>query len=205
MKTLIIAVTIVFLTITLAYAESEPGQADTQTEMEARKQAFMEKYDSNQDGVLSKEERQSAREAMQADRGPRRAPAFDRREGTPPHPRMSPERRKQMMQQWDVNGDGELSPEEREAARDVMQQRALKYLDANGNGVIDPEEREAARAAAQQRRKENSGAGRMTPGQRKTRMLERFDTNGDGALDETERAAAREAVRERRAEKGKNK
>ncbi len=141
MKILFISVTIVLLTITTAFAQKGQGPSDTKPGMEARKEAFMEKYDTNQDGVLSEKERLVARETMQANRGPR--------------PGMNPERRKQMMKQWDVNEDGELSPEEREAARDILQQRRariLKRFDANGDGTLDEAERQAVQKAIQKRR-----------------------------------------------------
>jgi len=84
--------------------------------------------------------------------------------------------RQQLRARIDTNGDGQISEEERAAAREAMQQRmqnrfrdgmqerALEHFDADGDGELSEEEREAAKAAARQR------------------VLEHFDENGDGAL-----------------------
>ena len=70
-------------------------------------------------------------------------------------------------------------------------------FDKNGNGQLDPDEREAAKEAIQKRRepgggKAPGGQGGQDPERRK-KLLEKFDTDGDGKLSDTERAAAKEA------------
>lgn len=84
------------------------------------------------------------------------------------------------------------------AKRAEFRQKVLEKFDANGNGQLEPDEREAARAAMQRRREQGGGkgqgrqAGAADPERRK-KLLEKFDTDGDGKLSETERAAAKEA------------
>ncbi|HWB00278.1 MAG TPA: EF-hand domain-containing protein [Pirellulales bacterium] len=81
----------------------------------------------------------------------------------------------QMLQRFDKNGNGQLDPDERQAAMQAMQpgggrpsapgqgaggnpqmqQQVLQRFDKNGNGQLDPEERQAAMQAMQQRRNNN--------------------------------------------------
>lgn len=97
-------------------------------------------------------------------RGERQRPA-----GPPP-----PE----VLEKFDKDGDGKLSPEERKAAREAMQARTeerrkemLAKYDKDGDGKLSPEER-----AEMQK-------------DRKAEMLKKFDKDGDGKLSEEERAA----------------
>jgi hypothetical protein len=82
------------------------------------------------------------------------------------------------------------------AKRAEFRQKVLEKFDSNGNGQLDPDEREAARAAMQRRREQGGGKGRQAGAadpERRKKMLEKFDTDGDGKLSETERAASKEA------------
>jgi len=88
-----------------------------------------------------------------------------------------------MMEKFDTNGDGELSEEERAAAKAEMEARRderraemekkraefLGKYDTDGDGELSEEERKAAREA------------------RKAEMLAKYDKNGDGELSEGER------------------
>lgn len=120
------------------------------------------------------------------------------------------EKRAEMLQQFDTNGDGQLDETERETAKlakfsaidtdgsgsltkseitahmtkkmtERVDERFAKG-DANGDGVISVEE---FSAAGKERRGKR--------GERRAEMLEKFDTDGDGQLSETERQAARDA------------
>jgi hypothetical protein len=84
----------------------------------------------------------------------------------------------EMMKQFDKDGDGQLSEEERKAMREKMQSRMeeqrkemLEKFDADKDGKLSPEEREKARDAHQ------------------AMMLEKFDKDGDGKLSAEERKA----------------
>jgi hypothetical protein len=126
---------------------------------------LLERFDTNKDGQLDKQELEAADRAREE-----RAQAMKAR----------------ARERFDANKNGVLDPEEKAAARQEFRGhkghrgrghgRMLERFDANKNGTLDPEEKEAAKAEFQQRRDE---------------FVKRFDTNGDGKLDDTERAAAR--------------
>jgi len=89
------------------------------------------------------------------------------------------------------------APEEASGKRAELRQKVLQKFDKNGNGQLDPDEREAAREAMQQRREQGGrngagGKGGADP-ERRQKLLAKFDTDGDGKLSETEKAAAKEA------------
>lgn len=98
-------------------------------------------------------------------------------------------RRADFMERFDVDGDGELSEEERaaigayfrEQRRERMLARMTDRFDADGDGELNDEERLAAEAELEARDIE-----------RRARMVERFDTDGDGQLSDAESQAARE-------------
>ncbi len=81
------------------------------------------------------------------------------------------------MVRFDLDGDGFLSDEEREAMRQARRAEMLARFDLDGDGEISREERLAAR----QSRFEDSDRGQE--------LMRRFDADGDGVLDETEQAA----------------
>jgi Ca2+-binding EF-hand superfamily protein len=94
-----------------------------------------------------------------------------------------------LLEKYDVNHNGVLDPEEKEAAkkdfearRAARQAKMLEKYDANHNGVLDPEEKEAIKADRQSRRAE---------------MLKKYDTDGDGKLSPAEREAMRKDLREK--------
>ena len=104
------------------------------------------------------------------------------------HGRRGPDRA-QLLEKYDVNKNGVLDPEEKEAARADWQAgrkereaRMLERFDANHDGKIDDSERAAMKAQREERRAE---------------MLKKYDTDGDGKLSDTEREALRKETREK--------
>jgi Ca2+-binding EF-hand superfamily protein len=88
---------------------------------------------------------------------------------------------------YDLNGDGVLSQEEREAmraGRDDRHQQGMKEWDTNGDGVISEEERAAAKEALQHRKE----VGREN-------RFDEADTDGDGFLSFEEFSAIPSVVR----------
>ena len=83
----------------------------------------------------------------------------------------------------DTDGDGEISQEEREAARGTIRETVLDKYDTDGDGELSDEEREVIKSEAQEFRSER---------------MSQFDTDGDGELSDDEKAAAREARGDRR-------
>ena len=91
-----------------------------------------------------------------------------------PHGRPSAE----MVKQFDKDGDGKLSDEERKAMheagkakREERQKAMIAKFDKDGDGKLNDEERAAAKAAHE------------------AEMIKKFDKDGDGKLSDEERAA----------------
>jgi Ca2+-binding EF-hand superfamily protein len=85
------------------------------------------------------------------------------------------------------------APGEGDGKRAELRQRALQKFDKNGNGQLDPDEKEAAKAAMQKRREQRGGGKGGPDPERRQKLLAKFDTDGDGKLSDSERAAAKEA------------
>jgi Ca2+-binding EF-hand superfamily protein len=81
------------------------------------------------------------------------------------------------MAQFDLDGDGFLSDEERDEMRKAMREEMMARFDLDGDGEISREERMAAR----QGRFENSERGQA--------LMRQFDADGDGVLSAEEQAA----------------
>ncbi len=105
---------------------------------------------------------------------------------------------------WAVSQPVFAAPGEGNGKRAELRQRALQKFDKNGNGQLDPDEREAAKEAMQKRREQGGGKGPGRQGgrdpERRQKLLEKFDPDGDGKLSETERAAAKAARAKREAQ-----
>jgi len=99
------------------------------------------------------------------------------------------------------------APQQGQAERESKRQELLKRFDANGNGQLDPDEREAARKAMQQRKgkRGNQPQPGAPGGALRQELLKRFDANGNGQLDPDEREAARKAMQQRKGKPGAKK
>ena len=58
---------------------------------------------------------------------------------------------KQLIEKFDTDGDGKLSDEEKQAAREARKAEFLKKFDKDGDGELSPEERKAAGEAIRNR------------------------------------------------------
>ncbi len=83
-----------------------------------------------------------------------------------------------LLEKFDTDGDGKLSPEEKQAARDARKETAgerrkeiLEKYDTDQSGDLSDDEKAKMREDFQ------------------AKALEKFDTDGDGQLSEEERAA----------------
>jgi Ca2+-binding EF-hand superfamily protein len=121
------------------YDANKNGQLDPEEkaaferDREARRAEFLKQADTDGDGSLSEAEKDAAREKF-------------------PHQgrghRGGREMRGRMLEKYDANKNGQLDPEEREAAkRDHEARRAemLKRFDADGDGKLSDSERDAMR------------------------------------------------------------
>lgn len=126
--------------------------------------ALMRRFDTNGDEMLNQTELAALLASMGRpvgvpQRGQAEATAPEEAEETPaeaPAEATRPARqgRAGMMEQYDTDGDGTLSEEERTAMMEAMRARQLERFDTDGDGEISEEER----AAMPQMRR---GAGRM--------------------------------------------
>lgn len=98
------------------------------------------------------------------------------------------------------------APGEDNGKRADGRQKLLQKFDKNGNGQLDPDEKEAAKAAMQSRPEQGGekGRGGKGPGgkggtdpDRRRKLLEKYDRDGDGKLSDTEKAAAKDAKAKR--------
>jgi hypothetical protein len=87
------------------------------------------------------------------------------------------------------------APGEGTAQKAAVREKLLQKFDKNGNSQLEPEEREAAKEAMQKLREQagkGQGGAQIDP-ERRQKLLKKFDKDGDGKLSESERAAAKEA------------
>ncbi|MEO0795515.1 MAG: hypothetical protein AAFX93_10145 [Verrucomicrobiota bacterium] len=90
------------------------------------------------------------------------------------------ERQERLLEEFDLDGNGELDESERQAAQEARFERmAINRFDSDGDGVLSDTERAEAEAFQ---------------AERKEKMLERFDADGNGELDQEERRKARRVM-----------
>lgn len=108
-----------------------------------------------------------------------------------------------IMERFDVNKDGKIDGQERQAVVAAMRNR----FDTNGDGQLDQQEKQAAAQAMQARQgapgapnanANNANATNMN--QMHLKILERFDANRDGKLDDAEKAKAKAVMDQKRQE-----
>ena len=119
-------------------------------------------------------------------------PGKPHRKGPPP-----PE----VIKEFDKDGDGKLSEEERKAMRGAMEQRnkeKFKEFDKDGDGKLSEEERKAMGPMNKEKFKEfdKDGDGKLSEEEqkamreaRKAMWMKKFDKDGDGKLSDEERKA----------------
>ncbi|KPJ72584.1 MAG: hypothetical protein AMS14_07490 [Planctomycetes bacterium DG_20] len=143
-----------------------------------RRQAEVRRYDANQDGMLDQSEQKALAEDKAAQQ--RRMDAY----------------RKWMLKNWDKDGDGELSIEERRRMSEDYRRRWIARWDRDGDGQLSPEESNIMseitrdRYAKTRRLMDADHDGHITPHelrQYNKRNLARYDANKDGWLDYDER------------------
>jgi len=158
-----------------------------------RRQWELQRYDANKNGQLDEEEL-AKKAADQAEREKRMAEWRVQAE----------ERRKKWLAEWDTDGDGELSDDERKAMQDSYRRRAedarqeyLKKWDTDGNGELSDEERQASRDEYRRRSEERQkaadtdGDGRVSADEWRAyreAIEKKYDADGDGQLNSEERA-----------------
>ena len=114
MKTTITAVTVALATAGFAFGEPPKGKGERGGDRPVPAE-MLEKYDTNKDGKLDKDERKAAFEARKAE----------------------------MIKKFDKDGDGKLNEDERKAAGQARKAEMLKRFDKDGDGKLSEEERKA--------------------------------------------------------------
>jgi hypothetical protein len=120
-------------------------------------------------------------------------------------------KRQELLKRFDANGNGQLDPDEREAARKAMQQRkgkpgAKKQKQGTSPSNQPENQPPAANATAEKEATAESRNGRATEdepareSELERSLLKQFDFNGNGQLDDDERRAARKALAERQSQ-----
>jgi Ca2+-binding EF-hand superfamily protein len=84
----------------------------------------------------------------------------------------------EILNKFDKDGDGKLSPDEAKAAREARQAEMMKKFDKNGDGELSEDERKAMHAEMKARYEE---------------LLAKYDADKDGKLSPDEIKTAREA------------
>ena len=115
------------------------------------------------------------------------------------------ERRVEILERFDRDGDGKLSGAEFDAVRDAGGLGPAhgrgprgRALDTDGDGKISHAERQAAQKRRQRKRLDTdadgvvSDAERATRRERRAEIREQYDTDADGHLRPSERGAARD-------------
>ncbi len=98
-------------------------------------------------------------------------------------------RAKAKFAKLDSNSDGSVSEAEFMAAKDARKERAMKRRDVNGDGQVDQEDRDARKAKFKKKHKKMSKEMKAHKGQHAGKRA-KVDTNGDGAVDLAEHQTA---------------
>lgn len=220
MKHLHLAITCVAICVLASSVEAEDEAKKRRGQGFDRAQILKE-FDADGDGKLNDEERTKAKEAFARRRnGQGNRPGAGRPQGRPGPGGQGQGRPnlQQLLKEFDKDGDGKLSEQERAAAREFVQKRqagnfgqrripeqVLKRFDKDGDGKLNEQEQAAARKAREEFMKRNGNAsGRPNTQGRPDfkEILAKFDADGDGKLNDEEKAAAREAAAKMRRQRG---
>jgi Ca2+-binding EF-hand superfamily protein len=114
------------------------------------------------------------------------------------------QRRKEMLEKYDANGNGEFDAAEREKMSDDYRKRAeeqrkqweLQRYDANKDGELDEQEL-AKQAADREEREKRMAEYRAQAEERRKKWIAEWDADGDGELGEDERKAMQDTYRRR--------
>lgn len=116
--------------------------------------------------------------------------------------------RQQVLERFDLDGDGQLNQQEREAMHAARSKRSQEQ-GAQRQGRSQGQDRAQGRRRGAQGQEGQRGQGgqrrqRAEQGHRPTReqVLQRFDADGDGQLNKAERQTMHQAMQQQRAERG---
>lgn len=201
----------VILALGALLGSSMTAQAQAPDAPREGSRAVLEKFDANGNGRIDGQERTALRKALMAHQGKRAGKgqlgADGQRAGkgkagtTGKRGKRAQARRARAGNRYDKNGDGFLSPEEREAAKASFKERQQKVRersDRNGDGKVGPRERAKAKQHAREKR---GGAKRELPEGargRRAKLRDRTDRDDDGEVSPKERRQTKRALGRRR-------
>jgi len=179
---------------------------------EEARQGFMQKYDKDGDGKLDEKEREAIRDGFRQRMEDWRRRASERRYDEDGDGKLSAKekaamaageaertaerekRRKEFMDKYDTDKDGDISSEERRAIGEEMRRRwTERRYDKDRDGKLSAEEKAAMDDAEAKRTAERE--------KRRKEFMDKYDTDGDGELSEAERKAIRDSWRDRMRER----
>lgn len=161
---------------------------------------FIERFDTDGDGLVSATEREAAGEKRNGKRPPKKG----EKKGPPPRGAKDEERHEHMLERFDEDGDGELSEKEREAAKESLlskwgdrgerkRQHLLEKYDADGDGELSDEERAKARKSFEKRRLLTNEYLKKA----KEKFMADFDSDLDGEFNAEEMQEAKKRFSEK--------
>jgi len=121
---------------------------------------------------------------------------------------------KALLEKYDEDGDGELSDDEKKAAKEAWIQKMKDKIDTDGDGEVSDEEKKAFRDKFSRGRRGGKKGGKeqllekfdadgakyeerkAKHEERKAEFLEKYDTDGDGELSDAEKGAFKEEQKE---------
>ena len=172
---------------------------------EGKQSNFVNKYDKDENGKLSKDEFPGSDKAFN-DLDKNQDGYLDENEARKARKQKSMKEKKGYLNKHDENGDGKLSKDEFPGS-----DKAFGKLDQNQDGYIDKGEAHKARKERSQKKTQaylikydKNGDGKLSKDEfsGSDEAFEKFDKNQDGYIDEIE---ARKARREKSVEKKKGK
>lgn len=137
-----------------------PGRADRKD----FHKKMLERFDADKDGQLSDTEKEAMKAEMKKRHDGKRPGHGKRGERGPKGPREErgegPALPAELKTMIDADKDGNISDEERKAAREAMHNRMMEKFDADKDGQLSDAEKDAAKAARPQHHRHGKGHGK---------------------------------------------
>lgn len=152
---------------------------------------MLEKADANNDGLIQLSEFTTMADLKFAEMDADGNGLITKEERKAQRVQKGEDRAKARFGKLDSDGDGSVSEAEFMAAKDARKERAMKRRDVNGDGQVDQEDRDARKAKFKKMHKKMSKRMDAHKGEgQHAGKRAKVDTNGDGAIDLAEHQTA---------------